>query len=116
MSELDEFRNWARQWIAERAPRSLYGTRRGRFDGHWGGRKSKPEPDVKAWFEAALAEGLTAPTWPKEYGGRGLSRDAARVFDEELERVAVPPPLVGVGLTMIGPTLLDFGTEEQKRE
>lgn len=116
MNELDDFRAWAKEWIAVHAPRSLYGTRRGRFDGHWGGRKAKPEPDVKAWFEAALEEGLTAPTWPTEYGGRGLSSDAARVFDEELARVALPPPLVGVGLTMIGPTLLDFGSEEQKRE
>jgi len=116
MTELDDFRAWARDWIAVHAPRSLYGTRRGRFDGYWGGRKAKPEPDVKAWFETALEEGLTAPTWPTEYGGRGLSSDAARVFDEELDRVALPPPLVGVGLTMIGPTLLDFGTEEQKKE
>src|SRR5262245_41231078 len=111
MSELDEFRQAMRAFIAEHAPKSLYGTRRGRFDGFWGGRKANPEPDVKRWLEAALERHLTAPTWPREFGGGGLSREEALVFEEELERVALPPPLVGVGLTMIGPTLLDYGSE-----
>ena len=116
MSDAEAFRDSIRKWIAEHAPESLYGTRRGRFDGYWGGRRARPEPDVLRWFDVALERRLTAPTWPVEYGGGGLSREHARVFDEELERVGLPAPLVGVGLTMIGPTLLDYGTEEQKRE
>jgi acyl-CoA dehydrogenase len=116
MSDLEVFRASIRGWIEEHAPKSLYGTRRGRFDGHWGGRKATPEPDVRSWFQAALERRITAPTWPEEFGGGGLSRDEARVLDEELARLELPPPLVGVGLTMIGPTLLDYGTEEQKRE
>lgn len=116
MSNLEAFRESIRAFIREQAPKSLYGTRRGGFDGFWGGRRARPEPDVKRWFDAALESRLTAPTWPREYGGGGLSREQARVFDEELERCALPPPLVGVGLTMIGPTLLDYGTDEQKQE
>jgi acyl-CoA dehydrogenase len=60
--------------------------------------------------------GLTAPTWPKEYGGGGLDKAEAKVLQEELRRLRLPTPLVGFGLAMIGPTLLQFGTEEQKRE
>jgi alkylation response protein AidB-like acyl-CoA dehydrogenase len=116
MFDLDAFRESIRSWITQHAPKSLHGTRRGRFDGYWGGRKATPEPDVRRWFDAALERRVTAPTWPVEFGGGGLSRDEARVLDEELARLELPPPLVGVGLTMIGPTLLDYGTEEQKRE
>lgn len=116
MSDLESFRESIRRWVAQNAPKSLYGTRKGRFDGFWGGRRAAPEPDVKRWFDAAFERGLTAPTWPREYGGGALSRDEARVFDETLAELALPPPLVGVGLTMIGPTLLDYGTDEQKRE
>jgi alkylation response protein AidB-like acyl-CoA dehydrogenase len=115
MPDLETFRESIRAWITEHAPKSLYGTRQGRFGGYWGGRRDRPEPDVLGWFEASLERGLTAPTWPKKFGGGGLSREEGRVFDEELARLALPPPLVGVGLTMIGPTLLDYGTEEQKQ-
>ncbi|HMJ10614.1 MAG TPA: acyl-CoA dehydrogenase family protein [Polyangiaceae bacterium] len=116
MSDIQSFRESVRAFIAEHAPKSLYGARRGRFDGYWGGRKAEPEPDVKRWFEAALERRLIAPTWPQEFGGGGLSRDHVLVWEEELTALALPPPLVGVGLTMIGPTLLDYGTEQQKRE
>lgn len=118
MPDLDAFRESIRTFIAEQAPKSLYGTRHGtgKYDGYWGGRKAKPEPDVKRWLDVCVEHGLTAPTWPKEYGGAALSAEQAQIFTEELERAELPPPLVGVGLMMIGPTLLDYGTEEQKRE
>jgi alkylation response protein AidB-like acyl-CoA dehydrogenase len=61
-------------------------------------------------------EGWTAPTWPTEYGGGGLSAAQAKVLEQELAAAKLPPPLMGFGLEMIGPTLLNFGTEEQKRE
>jgi alkylation response protein AidB-like acyl-CoA dehydrogenase len=116
MSELESFREEMRLWIEQNAPASLRGTRKGRFDGYWGGRKEVPAPDVKRWFDVALERGLTAPSWPKAYGGGGLSDAQARIFDQELARSAVPPPLVGVGLTMIGPTLFDYGTDAQRAE
>src|SRR5689334_16811832 len=112
MSDLAAFRESIRSWVVAVAPKSLYGTRKGRFDGFWGGRRATPEPDVKRWFDAALERGLTAPTWPRDYGGGAYSRDEARAFDEVLAELALPPPLVGVGLTMIGPTLLDYGNDE----
>jgi alkylation response protein AidB-like acyl-CoA dehydrogenase len=62
------------------------------------------------------ARGLTAPTWPRAYGGGGLDKDEAKVVTAELRRLGLPLPLVGFGMSMIGPTLLQFGTEDQKRE
>ncbi|NKB96977.1 MAG: acyl-CoA dehydrogenase [Pseudomonadales bacterium] len=67
------------------------------------------------WRDAAAARGWTAPAWPTEYGGGGLARDELRVWQEELIRVKALPPSNGMGLTMIGPTLLEYGTEEQKQ-
>jgi acyl-CoA dehydrogenase len=116
MSELESFRQEIAAFVERDVPKSLRGTRHGRFDGHWGGRKAQPSRDVQRWFELALERGLTAPTWPRVYGGAGLSEAQARVFDQELARLKLPPPLVGVGLTMIGPTLLDYGTEAQRAE
>ena len=115
MGSLEAFGAEVRAWIAEHAPASLYGTRRGRFGGFWGGRKA-PEPatEVRAWLDACLTRGWTAPTWPTAFGGGGLSKEEGEVLEAELVRLKLPPPVVGFGLTMIGPTLLDFGTEAQK--
>lgn len=117
MAELETFRAQTRAWLEENAPKSLYGTRKGKFDGYWGGLKNTEDnPDVLAWFEMMRARGWTAPTWPKEYGGGGLSHEEGKVLNQELVSLQLPPPLVGFGLAMIGPTLLDYGTEAQKKE
>ncbi|MFT7621435.1 MAG: acyl-CoA dehydrogenase [Myxococcota bacterium] len=115
--DLDAFRSEVRAYIEHHGPAGLRGTRKGRFDGWWGGQKGAPRTeDQRTWFEAMLARGWTAPTWPTEYGGGGLSHGEAVVLDEELARLKLPPALVGFGLTMIGPTLLDYGTAEQKAQ
>jgi alkylation response protein AidB-like acyl-CoA dehydrogenase len=117
-TELDAFRREVRAWLEESAPRSLRGTSQsGPFDGFWGGKKH-PEvpPDVLAWRDACLERGFTAPTWPKEYGGAGLSGDHAKVLYEEMRALGLPRPVVGFGFAMIGPTLLQFGNEAQKQE
>ena len=117
MAELETFRAQTRAWLEENAPKSLYGTRKGKFDGYWGGLKNTEDnPDVLAWFEMMRVRGWTAPTWPKEYGGGGLSHEEGKVLNQELVSLQLPPPLVGFGLAMIGPTLLDYGTEAQKKE
>jgi len=61
------------------------------------------------------ARGWTVPTWPPEYGGAGLAKDEFLILLEELQRIRARPPLNGMGVTMIGPTLLEYGNEEQKR-
>jgi acyl-CoA dehydrogenase len=55
------------------------------------------------------------PTWPKEYGGAGLSPEETAILYEEMRRIGARPPLVSFGISMLGPALLKFGNEEQKR-
>jgi len=116
-SELEEFRRRTREWLLEHAPKSIFGLRRGRFEGYWGGRRpAELTPDLRRWFELMLEKGYTAPAWPARYGGAGLSAEQARVLEGELSALKLPPPLVGIGLAMIGPILLEFGNEAQKLE
>jgi len=117
MADLERFRSEARQWLEANAPKSIVGLQLSEMEGTWGGRNPTfDHPDMKPWLERAAEKGWTAPTWPAEYGGGGLSRAEAKVLSQEMAAMKLPPPLVGFGLTMIGPTLLQFGSEEQKRE
>ena len=70
------------------------------------------------WRERLAKKGWGAPTWPKEYGGAGLGHPEARVINDEMGRVGAfnPIPLLtGMGMTMVGPTVLEYGTDDQKR-
>ena len=73
-------------------------------------------PDQKLWAERMGEQGWTAPEWPVEYGGGGLSREQARVLREEMRRIGARNPLHSFGISMLGPALLKYGNEEQKRE
>lgn len=115
--DLEAFRAEVRAWLEAHAPEGLRGTRKGRFEAYWGGRKTPaPSDDVRRWLTVMAERGWTAPTWPTAYGGAGLSRSQARIIDQEISRLRLPPPLVGFGQAMIGPTLLDFGSEAQKQQ
>jgi alkylation response protein AidB-like acyl-CoA dehydrogenase len=116
MSDLEAFRRETASWLDANAPASLTGHAGSELEGTWGGKKAVyPTPDTKLWLDRAAAKGLTAPTWPKEYGGGGLDPEQAKVLGQLLRERKLPPPLIGFGLTMIGPTLLRFGNEEQKK-
>ena len=81
-----------------------------------GGTRELQERRIEATGSTAWRrKGWTAPTWPKQYGGGGLSGAEARVLDEEMQALGCRPPLSGMGLSMLGPTLLEYGTEEQKQ-
>lgn len=117
MADLETFRAETRQWLTDNAPASIVGTASSELEGNWGGRKARyKNPETKVWLDRMAAQGWTAPEWPAEYGGGGLSKAEAKVLREELAALKLPAPLVGFGLTMIGPTLLEYGTEEQKHE
>jgi len=64
----------------------------------------------------AAEKGWTAPTWPKEYGGGGLAPAQARVLEQEIARGGYRSPLLSFGLWMLGPVLLEYANEEQKKE
>ncbi len=116
MSQLETFREEARAWILEVTPKSLYGSgKQGAFDGFWGGRKETGTADERAWCAIMAERGWTAPTWPKDYGGGGLGVEEARALREIYRELKLPLPLVGFGLIMLGPVLLRYGTEAQKR-
>lgn len=102
-----------RDWLEENCPPSM---RRG---GHYnsGGKKAiYTNPEAKLWLDRMAERGWTAPTWPKEYTGGGLSKEEHQVLSEEMRRINAAAPLGGHGLTMIGPAILEFGTEDQCRE
>ena len=111
MTDLDTFREETRQWLEDNCPQTM---RARSF--HWeDAHEIMGTDDAKGWLKAMADRGWTAPTWPKEYGGGGLSQPEARVLAEEMARIKAVPPAQGMGFSMIGPTLLEFGTEEQKQ-
>jgi acyl-CoA dehydrogenase len=117
VAELETFQAELSAWLEANAPRELH-RRMTDADAHvWGGRRAVFKiPESRRWLGLMAERGFTAPTWPREYGGAGLDKAHAKVIEGELRRLGLPPPLVGFGLTMIGPTLLEFGSEAQKRE
>jgi len=106
-----EFRQEAQDWIETHCPQSM---RLGavHFEDAYDIYQSD---DAIAWRDAAASRGWTAPTWPTAYGGGGLTNQQAQILSQEMARVKALPPATGMGLAMIGPTLLEFGTEEQKQ-
>ena len=69
----------------------------------------------RAWERKLGAGGWTCVGWPKEHGGRGLSLMQQVIFHEEYARAGGPGRLGHIGETLLGPTVIAFGSEEQKR-
>lgn len=111
MSEISDFRAEVRGWLAENCPQGARGP--GQIAN--GSTKIELEADVALWLERCVERGWTAPTWPTEYGGGGLEPKLAKVLYEEMGAIKARAPLMGMGMSMIGPTLLEYGTEEQKQ-
>ncbi len=111
MSELAEFREETRAWLAENCPDGA----KGPGEIHTGSTKVNFAADTQRWMEAMAERGWTVPNWPKEYGGGGLSTEETRVLYEEMLALGARAPLVNMGTRMFGPTLLEYGTEDQKQ-
>ena len=108
---IDEFRDETRAWLEENCPPGA----RGPGEVYNGSTKIKiRDPDTQLWVDRMVEKGWTVPNWPNEYGGGGLSTPEYVVLIEEMSRIEARPALSGFGTSMIGPTLLEFGTEEQK--
>ena len=115
--DLTAFRADIAAWIDANCPASLCGRPMEEGSIVWGGRKwTFAEDDQRLWMERAISRGLTAPRWPVEYGGGGLSRAQEKIYREEMARIGAPPPLESFGLWMLGPALLEFGNPAQKAE
>jgi len=110
------FRAQTRQWLERNCPASMrlpitaeqmvWGGSRLHFD----------TDDQRLWFERMGARGWFAPGWPKEYGGAGLDADQVRVLEEEMTALGCRQPQFNLGVWMLGPVLLEVGSEAQKRE
>ena len=113
---LENFRTEIAAWVEENCPASMR-TPLPANEHPGGGKRAKyNNPDTKVWMDRMAAKGYTAPTWPTEYGGAGLNAEQNMVLRQELGKINARPALVGMGLSMIGPALLEYGTDEQKAE
>ena len=110
------FRADTRAWLDQHCPPSMRTPLRDdEYPG--GGRRARyRNPDTKLWLERMAERGWTAPRWPAAYGGGGLGKEEDDILAEELRRIGARPPLLGMGLTMIGPALLEFGSDAQRAE
>ncbi len=114
MSDLEKFRTETRAWLEENCPPSMR-TPMPDDETCWGGRNPVyKNPDSKLWLDRMASRGWTAPAWPKQYGGGGLDKEQFRIFQQEMGRLRARPPLSSFGLWMLGPALLEFGSEEHK--
>jgi alkylation response protein AidB-like acyl-CoA dehydrogenase len=110
---LEAFRSEARTWLEDNVPASIRGT--ANLPGEMIPGAVTLTADQDLWRRRMGEKGWGAPTWPKAYGGGGLNAAEARVVADEMAAMGVPNPIVGMGTSMFGPTLLEYGTEDQKQ-
>ncbi len=110
MKDNDAFRKHARDWLNRNCPAGA----RGPGFIPWGSSRIELAADTRLWLDRMAEAGWTVPTWPKEYGGGGLTKQEYLILQEEMQRIGARPPLTGRGVNYIGPTILEFGTDQQK--
>ena len=116
MSDLEVFRQEVSEWLEENCPPSMR-TPLVPEEEVWGGRNAQyVNPESKLWLERMGEKGWTAPSLPTEYGGGGLDRDQTKVLHQELYKIKARPALNSFGIWMLAPCIIEFGSEEQKRE
>ncbi len=104
------WRSEVREFIQAEAPKSLLSGEQG--EGGLFGRMGA----IKEWRDKVAKKGWIAPSWPKEYGGASMGVLEQFIFNEECAEAGVPANVGGFGVMMIGPTIIEHGTEEQKQE
>ena len=109
--EDESFRAEVRAWLQENLRGEFAGVR-----GRGGpGREHEAFEERVAWDRHLAASGWTCLGWPSEHGGRGLSLLQQVIFHEEYARADAPARVSHIGEELLGPTLMAFGTEDQKR-
>ncbi|MEM7081067.1 MAG: acyl-CoA dehydrogenase family protein, partial [Pseudomonadota bacterium] len=114
MGALADFREETRAWLDANCPASMRTRMVPGEEVNGGTKRRSTNPDAYVWLERMANRGWTVPTWPESYGGAGLDKDHFLVLLDELQRIQARPPLGGMGVSMIGPTLLEYGDEAQK--
>ena len=117
MPDLEAFRQDTRAWLEKNCPPTMRTPMKSESDQVWGGRNATyPNPESQQWLNAMAERGWTAPEWPTEYGGGGLSKEEVSVLYQELRHIHARPALLSFGLWMLGPALLEFANDAQKKE
>ncbi|MBQ0798932.1 MAG: acyl-CoA dehydrogenase family protein [Porticoccaceae bacterium] len=117
MANVNTFRESTRAWLEANCPPSMRQPIVDFEDRCWGGAKWKfVSEDQRRWLDVMAERGWTAPDWPSEYGGGGLSKEESKILREELYRIDARTPLFSMGLFMIGPAILKYGSEALKRQ
>ncbi|MEL0047875.1 MAG: acyl-CoA dehydrogenase family protein [Gammaproteobacteria bacterium] len=109
--ELDTFREETRDWLETNCPQEM---RLGAIHFEDAYELYRTDAAIE-WRDRAVTRGWTAPTWPTQYGGGGLDAEHHKVLAEEMARIKALPAATGMGVAMIGPTILELGTEEQRQ-
>jgi acyl-CoA dehydrogenase len=113
---LDAFRRDTRAWLEANCPPEMRQPVKSEADVCWGGKRFQFQSDAqRQWLQRMGERGWTVPTWPREYGGGALSHREAAVLREEMAALKCRAPLQSFGIWMLGPALLKYGSEEQKR-
>ena len=116
MTDLQTFRAETRAWLEANCPAEMRQPIMGEGDVCWGGRRATFQSEAqRIWLDRMAERGWTVPEWPAEYGGGGLSRDEAKILQAEMASLGCRTPLASFGIWMLGPALLKYGSEEQKR-
>ncbi|WP_300577659.1 acyl-CoA dehydrogenase family protein [Phenylobacterium sp.] len=113
-ADLDGFRTQAREWLEANFPKSLAHDTEAQTRAMAGG--VELTGDMALWRDRMGEKGWGVPTWPAQYGGGGLSPQEARVLNQEMAALGAWNPIGGMGVGMFGPTLLEYGTEDQKKK
>lgn len=106
--EQEQFRERLKNWLNEVIPEVTK-------NDHSPDRFENMIINKKIWEKNVYEAGYAGLTWPKEYGGQGKENVYQIIFNEECGRVNAPATLNVIGNNILGPTLLEYGTEEQKR-
>ena len=109
-----EFRMETRAWLEENCPASMRTPMAPGEEVNGGSKMRSSNPDSYIWLDLMAEKGWSVPNWPVEYGGAGLDMDHYVVLLQEMARINAREPLAGMGISMIGPTLLEFGNDDQK--
>ena len=118
------FRRQVRDFVSERLPGYYALKAGGAPDESWSGgwQTDRASDDAEAsgaarsWAAALAERGWIAPHWPREYGGGGLSSMEQFIFNAELASLGAPSGVGGSGVSMLGPTLIAHGSDEQKEK
>ena len=114
---LADFRQQTRIWLEQNCPAEMRQPMLSEEEVCWGGRNWKFGSEAQqVWLQRMAAQGWTVPTWPREYGGGGLTAEEGKVLAQEMGAMGCRAPLNSFGIWMLGPALLKFGTEAQKLE